>query len=148
MIQIHCFSLPIPDGRDQEDELNLFLRSHQIVDIQREMVILGDRAYWSFCIQYHLDGTSPISGLENRGKNKKVDYKEVLSEDQFQLFQHFRVVRKELAQREALPAYAIFTDEELANIVRLEQRTVALISGISGIGQHRANKYATYFCES
>jgi hypothetical protein len=46
-----------------------------------------------------------------------VDYKEVLNEADFAVFSRLRDLRKVIAEKEAVPAYAIFTNEQLAAMV-------------------------------
>jgi hypothetical protein len=47
-------------------------------------------------------------------KRAKVDYRELLSAGDFVLFAKLRILRKGMAEREAVPAYALFTNEQLA----------------------------------
>jgi hypothetical protein len=46
-----------------------------------------------------------------------VDYKEVMNEADFAVFSRLRDLRKVIAEKEAVPAYAIFTNEQLAAMV-------------------------------
>ena len=45
--------------------------------------------------------------------SKKVDYKEILSEEDFIFYSKLRELRKELTNNEALPVYTFFTNEQL-----------------------------------
>ena len=102
------------DERDVE-ELNHFLRSHKIIDMKRELTTSNDNSCWTFCITY-----MPDNGLtqqrSNDGKREKIDYKEVLEPASFERFAQMRRLRKDIAEREAVPAYAVFTDAELAEM--------------------------------
>ncbi len=144
MIQFQLFSIQLPPQPEEVERLNHFLRSHRVVDIHKELVQTGNVASWTFCVQYHFEGSAVPAEPARR---KKVDYKDVLSEEHFKLFQRFREVRKQVAEQEALPAYAVFTDEELSKIVQLENRTESSICSISGIGMARAQKYASFFVD-
>lgn len=44
-----------------------------------------------------------------------------------------------------MPAYAIFTDKELAALAKLEVLTAKNMVEIKGIGQRKVEKYGTYF---
>ena len=48
----------------------------------------------------------------------KVDFKEVLSDPEFAVFARLRALRKERADAEGVPAYALFTNEQLAEMVQ------------------------------
>ncbi|MBR6355074.1 MAG: HRDC domain-containing protein [Paludibacteraceae bacterium] len=64
----------------------------------------------------------------------------------FAVFSQLRSIRKQLAEQEAVPAYAVFTDSELAEIAKLESIEPNAIQTISGIGQKRVEKYGIALC--
>jgi superfamily II DNA helicase RecQ len=136
-MQIKTFTVPIMLGEQVEEEMNRFLRGHRVVDIASQLVSDGHGSYWCFCIRY-LDRASYPPGPENQGK---VDYRKVLDEPTFKRFALLREVRKELAQEDAVPAFAILTDEELAGVAKLAEPTVANLQSIKGIGEKKAAKY-------
>ena len=47
----------------------------------------------------------------------------VLDGRTFEVFSKLRVFRKQIAERDAVPAYAVYTDAELAEIAKLERIT-------------------------
>ncbi|MFQ5447469.1 MAG: HRDC domain-containing protein, partial [Saprospiraceae bacterium] len=128
---------PIPGGEDMNDEMNKFLRSKKVLQTENHLVSNGNETFWCFCIKY-LDEAP-------QGKRQKVDYRQVLDEESFQRFAHMRQIRKQLAQEEGIPAYAIFTDEELAGLAQLEVRTPATMRSVKGIGEKKVEKYGEHF---
>ena len=109
---IKIFTVPVFDSDESVDELNKFLNSHRVIKIREEFNPKVSDGYWSFCVEY-------LQGGKNKSKSnnvEKIDYKNILNEEQFKLFSEFRIIRKEIAKEEALPAYAVFTDKELADI--------------------------------
>lgn len=74
-----------------------------------------------------------------------VDYKEVLSPEDFVTFARLRDIRKELAKTEQVPAYAIFTNEQLAAIAKALPVSASALSQIGGVGENRVEKYGTQF---
>jgi ATP-dependent DNA helicase RecQ len=56
-----------------------------------------------------------------------------------------RQLRKELSDREGLPAYAIFNNEQLAEMVRRQVTTIESLRKIPGVGEGRVEKYGTAF---
>ena len=91
-----------------------------------------------------MEAAGPAEG-RNEGR---IDYKVVLSAPEFERFARLRLLRKELAEKEGVPAYAIFTNEHLAQIVRLEKPSVAAVAGVSGIGEAKSRKYGAIFLEA
>ncbi len=71
----------------------------------------------------------------------KIDDKAVLDAPTFALFSKLREVRKELAEKENLPAYAVFTNEQLAEVARRRCVIAADLGKIDGIGTARVEKY-------
>lgn len=77
---------------------------------------------------------------------KKVDYNRSPGcEATFQRFSKLREIRKSLATQEGLPAYAIFTDEELAELAKLEVINAAAMKSIKGIGEKKVEKFGSVF---
>lgn len=137
-MQFKFFIIPILSGEESSDELNRFLRSHRILEESHELVTNNNGAYWNFCIKY-LD--SNTSKSEYRSK-PKVNYQEVLTEEIFKKFLQMKKIRKTLADMNALPAYAIFTDHELAEICKLDKLEENEIGKIPGIGKSKVDNYA------
>ena len=75
------------------------------------------------------------------GSRAKVDYKQVLTESQFAVFSRLREIRKALANEDGVPAYAVFTDEELAGICRLAELTEKSLATLPGIGEKKIIRY-------
>lgn len=139
-MQVKSFIIPILCPESMEEEVNKFLRSHRVTTVDRQFCP-DNGGYWSLLVSYQ-DG----NGMEHQsgGHSNKVDYREILSPDEFERFALFKDIRKELAANNGIPAYAVFTDDELAKISQLKEMTLAAIAGIKGIGK-RAEKYGQAF---
>ena len=74
-----------------------------------------------------------------------MDYKEILPPADFVTFARLREVRKELAKAEQVPAYAIFTNEQLAEIAKILPVSAHALSKIEGVGESRVEKYGGQF---
>ncbi|MEM7698127.1 MAG: HRDC domain-containing protein [Verrucomicrobiota bacterium] len=129
-------------------EMNRFLASHRVVAIHREWIDAapGEKPAWAFCIDY-LDGANagPDGGKTHRSKSSRVDYKEVLPPDQFAVFARLRDLRKHIAEESGLPVFSVFTNEQLAEMVRSQCRTKADLGKIAGIGESRLKQYGERF---
>ena len=139
------FTVPIQNAEQAEAELNGFLRSHKVLSIDRRWVEQGSTSFWTFCVDY-LDGQVTGSGGD-RGARGKVDYKEVLRPDEFTVFAKLREVRKEIAQAEAVPVYTIFTNEQLAEMVKARAAAKGDLEKIAGLGDARIEKYGARMIE-
>ena len=137
-MEIQLFTMPLCPQPEQLEELNHFLRSHKVVDIRKEIAMVDGNSVWTFCITY-LRNSSLVGNLT---KTVKVDYREVLDENAFKRFSVLRKIRKVLAEEEAIPAYAVFTDAELAEMAKQESLSSETMQAIQGIGKKKMDKYA------
>jgi superfamily II DNA helicase RecQ len=146
LMSVKFFVVPASDSHEAEEELNSFLARHRIVGIDRRWVDLGASSFWALCVD-HL----PVGGGHARrsplfGRNR-VDYKQILSAEEFAVFSRLRELRKEIAQAEAVPVYAVLTNEQLAMIVQSRCRTAADLGKVEGVGQARVEKYGARIVE-
>ncbi|MFZ0258284.1 MAG: HRDC domain-containing protein [Gammaproteobacteria bacterium] len=137
---LRFFTVPISDGEEAAEAVNRFLADHRIVAIDRQFVQDGPNSAWALCVTYVRSSNRPPSG-----KRGKVDYREVLSEPDFAVFVKLRALRKLLADKEGVPAYALFTNEQLAEMVQRRVRTASALLEIAGVGEARAAKYGEDF---
>ncbi len=137
------FTIPISSPEDAEGDLNRFLTSHRILSVERRWIEAGNNSLLWFCIEYHgAPSSSSESRSNTRSNTSRIDYREVLSPEDFAVFAKLRDVRKEIAAAEAVPAYMVFTNEQLAQVVKTRAATKADLSKISGLGEARLEKYA------
>jgi superfamily II DNA helicase RecQ len=140
-MQYKLYSIPAMGDTQAEEELNRFLRSHRTTSVQKELVHSGATACWCFCVEYLMDGAPEARG----GGRGRVDYKELLSDADFARFVRLREVRKELAGKEAIPVYAVCTNEQLAEMAKTHAATVVDLKRINGFGDAKAGKYGEAF---
>ncbi len=143
-MKIKLFTIPVFKYEEEEKELNEFLEAHQIKKIEKKFYQYNTGAFWCFIIEYS-DGKEikqPISLAENNRKSGKIDYKATLSDKHFEIFSKLREVRREIAIKEAIPAYAVFTDAELAGIAALDILTEEQIRTVKGVGDKKAERFA------
>lgn len=143
-MQIQIFKISLEDGEGLE-EMNVFLRSHRILEVQQEFVGGQFGGYWSFCIRFVQ--SSGKKGKWSNAKKGRIDYREVLDEATFKVFSVLRVCRKAIAEASNVPVYAVFTNAELAEMAKLEELTVEKLQKIEGIGTKRAEKYGVVIVE-
>lgn len=135
------FTVPIQDST-AESELNAFLRSHRVLSVDRRWVEQGPSSFWAICVD-HLDAAHSKSSPshDGRARKPKVDYRDVLSPEDFNLYARLREWRKEAAAADGVPVYAVFTNEQLAHIVKKRATSRAALAQIEGVGEARVTKY-------
>jgi len=123
------FAISALDPSEGQEALDSFCAAHRVIAVDKQLVADGPASFWSLCVSYQDPGSGP------QGQRRpRVDYKELLSEQEFTLFARLRSLRKELAEREGVPAYALFTNEQLAEI--------------EGVGPARIEKYGERFVQA
>jgi hypothetical protein len=118
---LHFFSVPALDSQRAQDELNRFCAAHRVVTLQREFVTMGANSYWAICVTVASgEGTLPdsLKAPERRAGTGRIDYKQVLSEEEFLGFARLRNWRKATADGDGVPVYTVFTNEQLVEIAR------------------------------
>ena len=143
-MQFRVFKIPCRGDLDLEDSFNCFLRSHRIVSVSKELAKLPEGMAWCFCVEY-LDLETRTSDSSLKKSKDRIDYKDVLSEEEFVLFVQLRDLRKELSLRDAVPLYTIFTNDQLAKMVQGDCNTVSDLRKIPGLGEAKIQKYADEF---
>lgn len=146
-MRLHFVVIPIHGGSVVEDELNQFLTTRRVAAVDRQFVPDGARSAWAICVTYVDGGAASPGTTDPSGKKGSVDYRDVLPPDQFQVYSRLRELRKQVSQRDGVPPYALFTNEQLAEMVRRNVRTAAELAKVDGVGPARVEKYAVAFLE-
>ncbi len=135
-LEYKIFTLPVNDSSDVAEELNKFLKTVRGVNTRWEFVGQGDASFWTALVSYQA-GKSP----QQTGGKRRVDYRDVLSPKDFALFAKLRDWRNATAEKENLPAYTVFTNEQLAGMAEKRLKSVNDLRNIDGVGDIRIEKY-------
>ncbi|WP_421378682.1 DNA helicase RecQ [Bacillus salacetis] len=106
-----------------------------------------------------VSGTFPVLRVSERGKSvlqgkEKVTRKETMKvekvsyQENDELFQTLRSIRKELADSEGVPPFVIFSDETLRDMCRKLPSDSAAFLEVKGVGSHKNDKYGSRFVEA
>lgn len=71
----------------------------------------------------------------------------VFENEDEQLFEELRVLRKRLADQQAIPAYIVLSDKTLHLLASSRPTTIETFGEISGIGEYKRDKYGKDFIE-
>lgn len=140
-MQIKLFTIPVGDSGGALAEMNTFLRGNKILEVENQLVNNEHGAYWCFCVRY-IERSFADAGTKKRAK---VDYRTTLDDATFLKFSRLRQIRKQVAADEGVSAFIIFTDEELAELAKMEEITEKTLLSIKGIGEKKVERFAKYF---
>lgn len=137
-MQYRLFTVPVKSPHQSQEEMNRFLRGQRVLSVEKRFVSEGEAQYWSFCVEY-MEGQPGYAAPREAGE--RLDYKRTLSPEDFEVFARLRAARKEISERDAVPAYTVFTNEQLAQMVKRRAATKADLEKIPGVGAARLSKY-------
>ena len=144
-MQMKFFHIPVQDSEVFGNELNSFFNAHRILGVERRFVEDAANSFWAICVNYEPVGDGAAAHTAQSGKRSKIDYKEVLSDEDFTVYARLLSLRKEIAESEGVPVYALFTNEHLAEMVARRVTSAAALRELSGVGQARVEKYGKAF---
>ena len=87
----------------------------------------------------------PTDSVPPAHRRDRQDPTKDLTEDERKRFEYFKQVRRRLATQNSIPAYLIFTKEELATLARIPELTADSVKGVKGIAPSRLKAYIEYF---
>ena len=143
-MRFRFFLVPVHSAEDAATALNQFLAGHRILAIDRQFVADGANSAWAICVSFD-DSSADATPRSSIGKRGKVDFKDTLSPPEFAVFSRLRALRKERADAEGVPAYALFTNDQLAEMVQRRVTSAAALRDIPGVGEARVEKYGEAF---
>lgn len=139
-MKLEMFAIPALLPGQEISRFNTFAASHRIASVEKQFVANGDQSFWSICVSFE-DGEAPSPA----GRRGKVDYRDILSPEDFAVYAKLRTLRNSLATESNMPAYNVFNNEELATMVTGRVRTRAALAEIQGVGPAKMEKYADLF---
>ncbi len=147
-MQMHFFAIAALDPAEGQAELNQFLGAHRVTGIERQFVPAGTDSHWAVCVSI-VQGPEPLpQALKAEStRGAKLDYKQVLSADDFAVYAELRNLRKHLADEAGVPVYAVFSNEQLAAMVQQRAQTLDAMGAIDGVGAARLQRYGQAFLE-
>jgi superfamily II DNA helicase RecQ len=139
----------IPNRGDEaaEAELNAFLRSHRVMTVDRRWVDQGGDSFWSVCVDYVERAPAGASSAPLGKDRVRVDYRALLGEAGYAVYERLRGLRTELSAQEHVPPYLIFNNDQLAQMIQKQARTKSDLAALAGVGDARVEKYGPRFLE-
>ncbi|KHD86751.1 DNA helicase RecQ [Heyndrickxia ginsengihumi] len=100
------------------------------------------------------DGTYPVLSLTNKAisvlrselivlKKEKIQAKQIVKDDV--LFERLRALRKQIADRENIPPYIVFSDQSLSEMSSKLPNTKEQLLSVKGVGQRKLDQYGDDF---
>ena len=136
------FTVPILHSEYATEELNRFLGKHKVHEIQQHLIDDGSNSYWAFAIKY---GEDNASSIDAGNQKSRVDYRDVLDDDDFAVFAQLRDLRKQISDETGVPLYGIFSNAQLAEMARLRPVSSTELGEIKKVGKSRVERFGERF---
>lgn len=140
-MQIKTFTISPINAEPCEVELNKFLISHRILRVEHHF--MDHDGSWSFLVEYQDEQPDAFSPVPKRRIKK--DVTEGMSDEQKQRYEQLRHIRSELSIQRSVPAYVIFTNDELALLASEPVLNEETVKHIKGIAPSRLKDSVGYF---
>lgn len=125
-------------------ELNNFLKSHRIINVEKRLID-GERGTgWIFLVEYSdNEGTKSSYTMSS-----KVDWRDVLNPSQFAVYDLLRKKRKEIGDKTKIPLYGILSNEQLALMAQNPPKNREEFLKIKGINEAKYKQWGEIFIET
>ena len=90
-------------------------------------------------------GAKGSSSTGRNGKRKKAPI--TISDTDQPLWEALRGLRKQLSEMASVPAYVVFSDSTLADMIAIKPRDAGEMASVSGVGSHKLEQYGDQFLE-
>ncbi len=125
-------------------ELNNFLKSHRIINVEKRLID-GERGTgWVFLVEYSdIDGSKAGYTMSS-----KIDWRDVLTPSQFAVYDWLRKRRKEISDKTKIPLYGILSNEQLALMSQNLPKTKEDFLKIKGINESKYKQWGEVFLKA
>ncbi len=141
---IKIFTLVFSSAFGGFDDVSLqeFLKDKEIISIENHFFTRNEVPYLTLVIQYFPLRQELDSKMLSQGKRDEA-WRQTLSEADMGLFNLLRDWRSKRARKEGIPPYVLFTNRQLAQIVKIKPQELVDLARIEGFGQARLDKYGS-----
>lgn len=144
-MQIKVFTIPLSNAEASEAEVNAFIRGHRVLQIDRHFASEGG-GYWTLFVEYM--GGDPQDKVPPAKRSDHRDVAATLPEEARAKYDRLKAIRRTIAAQESLPAYLIFTNEELAVLAQMPALNEETTKHVKGIAPKRLGDYVKYFYDT
>ena len=120
-------------------------RASELLREERRLLMKLPREQKTHGHEAEPDAYEPVS--VHKRANKKTTEASLSFDVDEELLDGLRKLRKEIASREADPAYIVFSDASLRDMCRKKPVSLVQFSGVNGVGQFKLEKYGELFTE-
>lgn len=139
---IKIFSLTFDSlvGGFDDRDLRSFLQDKEVLSVRDHLFIRNEIPYLTLVVKYLPYRQEAEPKPEGQGKRDEA-WKEMLTEADMGLFNILRDWRSQRCKKDGVPPYVLFTNQQLAHIVKSKPQTLADLGKIEGVGKAKTEKF-------
>lgn len=140
LVKVISLSFDSAYGGFNDELVRDFLKDKELISFKEYFFVRNDIPYLTFVLSYfpHRAEVDPKLSTKER---KQDAWRENLSEADMGLFNLLRDWRSQKSKKEGVPPYILFTNQQLADIVKKRPQSSAELTQIDGIGNGKSQKY-------
>lgn len=128
-------------GQFDDGEVHAFLKDKDVIAISDHFFTRGDVPYLILVIKYSLHQRKDMDSKPVGQKQRDESWRENLSESEVKVFNLLREWRTKRSQMEAVPPYILFTNKQLADVVKRKPKALSDLECVEGVGRAKVEKY-------
>ncbi len=140
LIKVISLSFDSAYGGFNDEIVREFLKDKELISSKDYFFIRNDIPYLTFVLSYFPHRVEVDPKLISKDKKQEA-WRESLSEADMGLFNLLRDWRSQQSKKEGVPPYILFTNQQLADIVKKRPQSLAELTQIDGIGKGKSQKY-------
>ncbi|MFO1051286.1 MAG: HRDC domain-containing protein [Planctomycetota bacterium] len=117
--------------------LDTFLADKELLDLREHFFVVRELPYLACLITYRTVAARGAATEAPPARKGRID----LSTEERVLFETLRTWRRERAHQDGVPPYVLFTDRELAGLVRARPTSRSALGSVPGVGQRKVERY-------
>jgi len=147
-IQVLTLRYDAARGGFDDGPLEQLVRSHRVLSVGEHFFCVDEVPHLACVVRWQEgdEGAAPASSARTRARRagqrrNRPDPSADLDDEQRECFERLRAWRRELAQREGLPAYNLLTDRQLVAVVRARPASLESLAAVEGVGAGKARLF-------
>ncbi len=140
LIKVISLSFDSAYGGFNDELVRDFLKDKELISSKDYFFIRNDIPYLTFVLSYFPHRAEVDSKLSTKDKKQEA-WRESLSEADMGFFNLLRDWRSQKSKKDGVPPYILFTNQQLADIVKKRPQSLAELTQIDGIGKAKSQKY-------
>ena len=140
LIKVISLTFDSVSGTFDDSPLREFLKDKEIISIRDHFFVRNEVPYLTVVIRYFPTRQETDPTMAPQGKRDEA-WRELIGESDTGLFNLLREWRSKRSRQEGVPPYILFTNKQLAQLIKSNPTSLAALEQIDGIGKSRVEKY-------